>query len=254
MLPTPSTKHINSSPIYPPAEDSFLLLDTLSVPAQTAFLSTRFKNPPTPLLLEVGTGSGVVLAFLAANAGAIFGREVLVLGTDVNGFASRATRETVEKACRESKAQKERTGGERGSVLLGTTCADLAGPLQRGVVDVLVFNPPYVPSPEVPDISSVEYQAAGSTASFDEESRLLEMSYAGGVDGMEVTQRLVDQLPVLLDPKRGVAYVLLCHQNKPEKVMQMIRNWGTGWKAEIVGTSGNKAGWEKLVILRVYRK
>jgi len=47
--------------------------------------------------------------------------------------------------------------------------------------------------------------------------------------------------------------VLLCAQNKPEAVKASIRAWSGNWCAETVGSSGKKAGWEKLVIVRIWR-
>src|SRR3954468_17933885 len=90
MLPTPSTSLISLfSTIYEPAEDSFLLLDTLSNVTESAWLKDRFPQQTSALLVtEIGSGSGVVIAFLAANAKAILGRDdVLALGVDVNADA-----------------------------------------------------------------------------------------------------------------------------------------------------------------------
>ncbi len=121
--------------------------------------------------------------------------------------------------------------------------------MREGEVDVLVFNPPYVPTPDVP------LQGDGETreTSFEEDSRLLELSYAGGEDGMEVTNRLLECLPSLLNKERGCAYILLCAQNKPEKVKERVREWGEEWKAETVGSSGKQAGWEKLIVIRIWK-
>src|SRR5271155_2494306 len=99
MLPTPSTSHISFfSTIYEPAEESFLLLDTLSNEAELAWLKDRF--PPqnkSPLGTEIGPGSGVVNAFPAANAKAILGRDdVLAPGVDVNTDACTATKVTAQ--------------------------------------------------------------------------------------------------------------------------------------------------------------
>lgn len=69
---------------------------------------------------------------------------------------------------------------------------------------------------------------------------------------METTNRLLDAIPAVLAPDRGVAYVLLCKQNRPEEVKERIQGWG-GWCAEMVGSSGMQAGWEKLVIMRIWR-
>ena len=64
--------------------------------------------------------------------------------------------------------------------------ADLATPLlsrlTRGI-DLLVFNPPYVPTED-------------SEAFCAQDARGIEGSWAGGSIGMQVTDRLLDQLDV----------------------------------------------------------
>jgi release factor glutamine methyltransferase len=255
MLPTPSTSHVSFDRVYEPAEDSFLLLDTLSGPSETVFLKDRFRQESqtgVPLVVEVGTGSGVVLSFVAANALDLFGHaEILTLGTDINSFACRAAKETVEKAV----ATKE--GVSRKSVFLTTVNADLLSPIRPNTVDVLIFNPPYVPTEELPDMEMhPQYNASGLSESknaFERDSHLLALSYAGGEDGMEITNQLLDQLPSILSKDRGVAYILLCAQNKPEKVKERIRAWGTPWAVETAGNIGKQGGWEKLQIIRIWR-
>jgi release factor glutamine methyltransferase len=36
-------------------------------------------------------------------------------------------------------------------------------------------------------------------------------------------------------------------------VKERIEAWGHGWRADLVGSSGVQAGWEKLVIVRIWR-
>jgi release factor glutamine methyltransferase len=250
MLPTPSTSHVCFDRVYEPAEDSYLLLDTLSSPSETAFLQGRFKHARTPpLVLEVGVGSGVVLAFVAGNAGRLFGRnDVLTLGTDINSFACKAASQTVRTSIKEREDER--------SVFLDVVNGDLASVIRPGSIHVCIFNPPYVPA-ELPDFSRhTEYNAVPpgkSATSFEQDSYLLELSYAGGEDGMAVTNRMLEQIPEILSEGRGVGYVLLCARNKPETVKQRITAWGPGWMAETVGSSGKTAGWEKLVIVRIWK-
>ncbi|KAJ4344290.1 S-adenosylmethionine-dependent methyltransferase [Ascochyta clinopodiicola] len=253
MLPTPSTSHVCFDRVYEPAEDSYLLLDTLSSVNESAFLQDRFKQSSTapPLVLEVGVGSGVVLAFVAANAGSIFGRhDILTLGTDINSFACQAASRTVVTAIEEKEHRQEKT------VFLDIVNGDLASAILPHSIDVFIFNPPYVPA-ELPNFSRHDdYNAVpeGETkTSFEQDSYLLELSYAGGEDGMVVTNRMLEQIPSILSAERGVGYVLLCAQNKPDIVKQQIRDWGVGWHAETVGLSGKKAGWEKLHIVRIWK-
>ena len=348
MLPTPDTSHVSYKHVYEPAEDSFLFLDTLSSPSETAFLSSRFSvqttpfsstsspsctvgaactpnsgkgtiatslttpdraastsNPTSPqvsissppLILEVGSGSGVVLAFLTAHAKTIFGTSsVLTAAIDANRFACAATGATVAKAVASASggtsSSAPTSGPEPGpglgvepkqprglGLFLDALQADLGGPLRSGTVDVLVFNPPYVPTPELPalpmwggggengsvgpgagrDSTAAAAAAAAwttttttTTTTFEEESHLLALSYAGGRDGMETTDRLIDGLPNLLSA-RGCAYLLLCAQNRPEEVKTRIRGFGEAWRVETVGTSGRQAGWEMLQIIRIWR-
>ncbi|KAK2609790.1 hypothetical protein N8I77_003273 [Diaporthe amygdali] len=274
MLPTPDTSHVSYSRVYEPAEDSFLLLNTLSSPSETAFLQQRFGSttttsphshdhrppPPPPLVVEVGTGSGVVLGFVNAHALPIFGtRGVLTLGVDVNAFACSATAATAARAAADNPGTHGR--------FLGAVRGDLLAPLRAGSADVLVFNPPYVPTDELPAQDDVrllggagnqgeggedEERSMSASARFDRDSYLLSLSYAGGRDGMEITDRLIAGLPDVLSA-RGCAYLLLCAGNKPEEVKARIRGFGPAWRVLTVGDSGKQAGWEKLQIIRIWR-
>jgi release factor glutamine methyltransferase len=232
--------------VYEPAEDSYLLLDTLSSESENAFLQQRFNSTSTkksPLVVEIGTGSGVVLSFINAHSEIIFGRsDVFTAGVDVNVHACKATIQTVRVAEKEQLSESKSHG-----FYLGNTVADLTTALKKGEVDVLVFNPPYVPTPDLPAVLPKD-----TLDSFEADSHLLSLSYAGGEDGMEVTNRLLDLLPEVLSKEVGCAYILLCAQNKPEAVKEQIRKWGEGWRAETVGSSGKKGGWEKLQIVRIW--
>lgn len=312
MLPTPSTSHINPDIIYDPAEDSFLLLDTLSSPTETHFLTQRFPSThqhhhhhhpsspppspsPSPLILEIGTGSGVILAFLTAHAQEIFGRtDILTLGTDINPYACRATRQTVWKACQEKEKEQEQekpttrstcdnvgAAAAAAAGFLSAVNCDLATSIRAKMVDVLVFNPPYVPTEEleVPTTPSLiidqQYESERPTPNDDNSdndentatakrdnhptttphshSHLLTLSYAGGKNGMQTTNKLLNDLPNIINNTRGVAYILLCKQNRPDEVMERVRQWGSEWSVAVVGRSGKMAGWEMLEVIRICR-
>lgn len=254
MLPTPDTSHVPYERVYEPSEDSFLLLDTLSSAPERRFLRQALLGA-APLVVEVGTGSGVVVAFVHAHARDVLGSSaVLTAGVDVNAFACRATVATVRKA-------QQRAPGPH-AAYLGACVADLASPWRDRCVDVLIFNPPYVPTPGLPSPPDgfshdvVAPQGLGARQqtppSFDDDSYLLALSYAGGAHGMETTDRLIDSLPRVLSP-RGCAYILLCAQNRPDDVKRRILAFGPEWRALTVGSSGKTAGWEKLQVVRVWR-
>lgn len=264
MLPTPDTSHVPYSRVYEPAEDSFLMIDTLALPAEASFLQAQFPAAsPPPLVVEIGSGSGVVLAFVVAQARHLFGESrPLALAVDVNTFALEATAETVRRAVKEEQESTDSTDAEQRKDLqktgtfLGGVRADLVSALRPGQVDVLLFNPPYVPTPTLPQNES----DVVSGDDFARDSHLLELAYAGGHDGMETTDRLLEALPEVLS-ERGCAYILLCAQNRPDAVKERIRAWpststspSTSWHAETVGSSGKQAGWEKLQIVRIWRE
>ncbi|KAI1300327.1 methyltransferase domain-containing protein [Xylaria venustula] len=277
MLPTPDTSHVAYERVYEPAEDSFLLLDTLSSASEISFLQSHFQvsppppsssstfaststqpPPPPPLVVEIGPGSGVVIAFVTAHAATLFGTRAILTGAvDMNAHACAATAETVRRAVGSNPATA-------GAAFLGAVQGDLAGPCRDRSVDMLVFNPPYVPTAELPlregrqqgrDHEESSRMKGAAESSFEEDSYLLALSYAGGRDGMETTDRLLDSLPRVLSD-RGCAYVLLCAQNKPEQVKERVRGLEGGgiWRVETVGSSGKKAGWEKLQIIRIWRE
>ncbi|KAI0125750.1 hypothetical protein BJ170DRAFT_445889 [Xylariales sp. AK1849] len=244
MLPTPDTSHVAYERVYEPAEDSYLLLDTLSSESETRFLQDRFRNE-SPFVVEIGPGSGVVIGFVNAHAHVIFGsRNVLTAAVDVNNYACMATGETARKAATENASSH--------GMYLGAFQGDLGTPLREGLVDVLVFNPPYVPTEDLPRQPTAS-DIVVSKPTFDDDSYLLSLSYAGGKDGMETTDRLIDKIATILSPK-GCAYILLCAQNRPKQVKQRIQEFGQEWRVETVGRSGKKAGWEKLQIIRIWRE
>lgn len=263
MLPTPDTSHVSFDTIYEPSEDSYLFLDTLSSATESKWLSERFQkgtgaSHAVPLVVEAGIGSGVVLAFVAAQSQEIFGRrDILTLGTDVNRNACIATQETVSTAIKTQQKANVSSQPDMQTVHISSLTGDLCSALRYGSVDVLLFNPPYVPTEELPTLPTAvqndpaTIRSMSRSTKFDNDSYFLSLTYAGGADGMETTDRLLDTVPQTLSP-RGVAYVLLCKQNRPEEVKQRIRDWG-GWNAETVGSSGMQAGWEKLVIVRIWR-
>ena len=280
-LPVPPLPPLPAD-VYPPAEDSHLLLDTLGAPAQRAFLTGRFApraHLAAPLVLDLGTGSGIALAFATAHARALFGRpDVLTAAVDLHPSACRSAR------AGGSLAAAGPDGGA--AALCGVLRADGGStPLRAGSVDVVVANPPYVPTDEVPGAEA----AAGADA-WAREGHALAAAWSGGApDGMRVAAGWLAALPRLLGA-RGCAYVLLCARNGPAAVARAVRRWGREgprrgwgegwwrgegemeggdegemdggdeegergrwWTAEIVGRSGGQGGWERLFVVRIER-
>jgi hypothetical protein len=75
----------------------------------------------------------------------------------------------------------------------------------EGKVDVLIFNPPYVPTPD---------EEVGSSG--------IEASWAGGKDGRVVIDQALPQIARLLAFPHGVAYVVTVDDNYPEQIAQTM--------------------------------
>jgi len=114
----------------------------------------------------------------------------------------------------------------------------LTGPLStrlRNSVDLLVFNPPYVPT------ESTEFQQG-------QEHGQISCSWAGGFDGMEVTKKLLRESETLLSAD-GRFYLVAIKQNNISEISQGLSK--CGMTTETVFQ--RRAGRENLFVLRVSR-
>nr|XP_009862427.1 hemK methyltransferase family member 2-like isoform X2 [Ciona intestinalis] len=209
-IPTPDYTHVSDyKDVYEPAEDTFLLLDALE--KEKSFLeSVR----PT-ITVEVGSGSGVVSAFVSK----ILGNSALYFCTDRNHRAALCSNETFKV----NKANVNVVVTDLVSGLL---------PKLKNSVDLLIFNPPYVVTP------SDEIKGSGITA-----------SWAGGMHGREVMDKFFQLVPTLLSDK-GVLYLVVIKENKPDEIKALFSNMG--FLCDVVMT--RRSGPEFLMILKFTRK
>ncbi|KAM7375375.1 hypothetical protein PAMA_014463 [Pampus argenteus] len=209
--PTPIYSHAGRGDfrdVYEPAEDSFLLIDALEKDAK------RLQQISPCVCLEVGSGSGVVSAFLAS----VVGSSALYLCTDVNPAAAQCTTTTASS----------------NSVSLQPVITDLVEcllPRLTGKVDVLLFNPPYVVTPT---------DEVGSTG--------IEAAWAGGKRGREVTDRFLPVVSKLLSNK-GLFYLITIAENDPDEILQLLGKHGLRGESCLSTRAGN----ERLSVLRFHR-
>ncbi|XP_038052223.1 methyltransferase N6AMT1-like isoform X2 [Patiria miniata] len=209
-LKTPDYSHLHSEDfqdVYEPAEDTFLLLDALEKDAE--FIQR--KRPC--VCVEVGSGSGVVITFLAQ----LLNNFSMCLAVDRNPKAATSTK---------------RTAAQNG-VAVEVVNSDLLSALQphlHGNVDVLVFNPPYVVTPP-------EEVGSSSIAS----------SWAGGTNGREVLDRLLPHVGQLLSAE-GVFYLLVIKENKPDDIRQILAEQKLSCEVLIE----RRAGPEHLSVLKFH--
>jgi release factor glutamine methyltransferase len=151
----------NTEQVYQPAEDSRLL-------AETAVDHVGADA----LVLDVGTGSGYVADRVATETGA------RVAGSDLNPHA-----------CRRASAAG-----------LAVVRADLTTAFRDGAFDVVLFNPPYLPTG--PDEGWGDW---------------MDTALSGGPDGRSVVEPFLSDLRRVLAP-RGRALVLVSTLTDPDAV------------------------------------
>jgi len=209
-IPTPFFSHMKKYPdVYEPAEDTFLLLDSLE--EDKDFL----KDMKPKISLEIGGGSGVVTCFLAT----ILGPSTTYICTDRNPKAVSCILET-------AKVNKHTVEAVE---------TDLFSGLEErltGNVDVLMFNPPYVVTPD----HEIDSSNVAST-------------WAGGARGRLVMDRLFPHVSTLLSNK-GVFYLVVIKENDPDEIIALFKR-EYGFSGEFVKT--RKCCNELLSVLKFTR-
>ncbi|XP_002741815.1 methyltransferase HEMK2-like [Saccoglossus kowalevskii] len=211
MFKTPDYSHITSQDcqlVYEPAEDTFLLLDALEKEFET------LQNLRPLICVEVGCGAGVVITFLAS----LLKSDTLCFGTDINYNAAQLSQKT----------------SNQNGMTVNTIVSDLVNALQprlNGLIDVLIFNPPYVLTPS---------EEVGS--------RDIVASWAGGIDGRQVIDRILPIIPTVLSPK-GVFYLLILKENKQDEIEDIMNSHGF----EMAVVLQRRTGPERLSVLKFTR-
>jgi release factor glutamine methyltransferase len=182
----PNLNHLSTSDferVYEPADDTFLLVDALA--AERDLLVAR----KPALCVEIGCGSGAVITHLASLL-----PDSAMLASDVNRWALLATAATASANSRR----------------VSTVQADLLSAFRPGSIDVLIFNPPYVPTPDE-ELAEAERTANISAA------------WAGGDRGRRVIDRLLPTLGAALAPC-GIFYLLGVAENDPTEIAELLRD------------------------------
>uniref|UniRef100_A0A182KCW3 Methyltransferase HEMK2 n=1 Tax=Anopheles christyi TaxID=43041 RepID=A0A182KCW3_9DIPT len=205
--------------VYEPAEDTFLLLDALEEE-----LDAIAARKPS-LCVEIGPGSGVVLVALSKHLPVA---QTHCIGFDINPNACRMTQKT------------SRLNGAPVDVVN----MDLLAGLRPACIDLLVFNPPYVPTQQ----TTVSLEEHIDEFNSSKEGQTLVHSWAGGADGRVVTDRVLTDLHRILAPD-GLFYLLLLKENKPEEVLKQLNE--SHFRGSII--KERRIRGEHLYVLRIER-
>eukprot|EP00762_Andalucia_godoyi_P003742 ANDGO_08581.mRNA.1 eRF1 methyltransferase catalytic subunit MTQ2 len=189
--------------IYDPSDDTFLFSDVLE--EQQAALSAVLPG----ICLEIGPATGYLTCHLAHMF-----PESHYVSVDVNPIA-----------CATCSATYRENQVSQADVVHG----DLVTSLCDSSVDVVIFNPPYVPSEE-DELGTQDVIA----------------SYAGGWKGRVVIDRFV----TLVFPKlrsSGLLYLLVIRENEPLEVIENMKRRGF---LDVAVVGEQKRGWEHQFIIR----
>jgi release factor glutamine methyltransferase len=160
--------------VYDPAEDSFLVVETVHCHAGEK-------------LLEIGTGCGII-SLECARQGA------QVVCTDINPFAVETARANYERNRHVIKGSVEARQG------------DLFSALQDNeTFDVIVFNPPYLP-----------------TSKKEKVGGWFDVATDGGADGLQVTTRFIRGVKKHL-VKQGHAYIIFSSLSPRSTLENLLR-------------------------------
>ena len=176
--------------VYEPAEDSRLLAETA---AEAVAADER--------VLEVGVGSGYVAATVREATGAV------VVGCDISPDACAAARESGVEVVR----------------------ADLTAPFAAGSADVVLCNPPYLPTPPERE--------------WDDP---LEYALSVGEDGRRVVRPFLDDIGRVLRPD-GRAYLLVSSLTG----LDAVRELATAAGLEARERAEESFPFERLVVLEI---
>lgn len=176
--------------VYQPAADSRLLAEAV---IDHTDLDTADQ------VLDVGTGSGYVAAHIREATGA------QVIGSDINPEACRQAREAGVPSVR----------------------ADLLAPFRTVGFDLVVCNPPYLPTPPEQE--------------WDDP---MERALSGGPDGRALIDRLLPDLPRVLAPD-GRAFLLVSSLTDPDAVRETAAD--AGLESRVVAEESHP--FERLVVL-----
>ncbi|WMW22496.1 class I SAM-dependent methyltransferase [Methanolobus mangrovi] len=179
--------------VYEPAEDSYLLADT----------ALELINDDMNVL-EIGTGTGFVSAVLKAN------RNIRLVGTEISPLAA---------SCAKSN----------GIDVIRTDM--FTGLKARNQFDVVIFNPPYLP-----------------TSDDEKVPGWLNYAFDGGINGRKDIKPFMEQVRNYLKPD-GMILLLVSSLTGIKEVMQEMEQYGFSPQT----IARDKCSFEELVVIKAKR-
>ena len=247
----PSLNHLHMNDyqnVYEPSDDTYLLIDAIGMDIDSMDKVEESEGADGGGLvranikrtLEIGCGTGVPSIYLAMRLRHIdksgLERSEATTSCDLHNNKDGIVRHFVTdinpEALRIAKITAEANGIPE-SEFISLQC-DLASDLleeNENNIDILIFNPPYVPTPN---------DEVGSDG--------IEASWAGGTNGRVVVDRAIPQIAQLLAFPHGVGYLVTVDDNYPEDIGNIFM---TKYGVKVVPWLRRKARNEFLTVLRL---
>jgi len=195
------------------------------------------RLPDDIVCLEIGTGTGILSAYLHTVLSSLPAVEASADSTTVSRKRAHMTAVDINPSAVEVATETFRRNHIRGQVVLSDLTDSVEQELEHKV-HIMFFNHPYVPCPQE------EFEAADMHA----------RSYAGGRKGREVLDRLIPRIPKLLSDHQNAAfYVVVLHPgNDISELNQLMADQAGLSCAGIV--VARREGIESLAIVRYTRQ
>ncbi|MHA2379509.1 MAG: HemK2/MTQ2 family protein methyltransferase [Candidatus Thorarchaeota archaeon] len=183
---------VTDSEVYPPSEDTYLLLDAIELRPGDSFL-------------EIGCGSGLLSVTAAMTA-------ERVVATDISLEAVVNTQENLIRNSLDHRCSVVQ------SDLLSAISPD-------SKFSVIALNPPYLPGDE--HVTDMDY------------------AFVGGVVGVELTERFLQEAPARLQEKGSVYVVASSHADVDRLGAAMLKN-----ELRVESVATKKLFFETIYVLR----
>ena len=192
--------------VYLPSDDTDLLLEIID----EKIIKTNKKYNKA---IEIGSGN----AFLSL---AIYDNVNELYSTDINPIVIDYLLNV-----------KERYNLEKMKIIYSNLFESID---ENEKFDLIVFNPPYVPTEELSEDGDLD------------EINGYDLAVNGGQDGREIIDKFLDKLPLHLSEK-GECYLLISSLNKPIEIIENLKQ--KNLNSEIIGTK--KLFFEELFVLKI---
>lgn len=151
---------VNRDVLIPRPDTELLVMETLRL----------VKEIAAPTILELGVGSGCISTAIAVNS-----KTARLVGIEISPPTMAVAQRNLERHKVADRVELR--------------CGDLLGPVKKGeLFDVLVTNPPYIPTAEI--------QTLAPNVRNHEPHRALD----GGADGLDIIRRIAAEAPAFVKP------------------------------------------------------